>query len=419
MDHTDDGSSIPTVKTESDPEPDQMPQVEQAKIVPGGDKEAALGEGVDNQESRLLEEGEGLMFTPNFLQASQAFANAVAVEVENQMSDLLVCLGQEEQKVTILSEALRSCGQDPQALLKQHGCDDESMDAALALEDAVASGEAPLVTANESSPAQVEPTVCSPESSGGDKLEKDVEPGEEVSQADVETVCAELSPQSNSEDSCSGDSATNEHPLSNEILAPVGFRPPPGIPLTAPKPPTPAPFGQSSQQPPGKRENVFLSPFYATPPESPYGKEGQESACEPAELVHSAEAAVAVPSSEAHEDVLTPRTEVSETEMTTGSQPEKLSRSARRRRNRALYVTGKAEVKGKAAVLPTAAAPHPQPTATSSYLALHLKGKGPNASGARGEEGTEEGAHQNLACTTQSGRSVAFLLLNAEKAAPG
>jgi hypothetical protein len=40
------------------------------------------------------------VFTPELLLASRSFARAVKEEVESQLEDLLVCLGQEEQKVS-------------------------------------------------------------------------------------------------------------------------------------------------------------------------------------------------------------------------------------------------------------------------------------------------------------------------------
>jgi hypothetical protein len=62
------------------------------------------------------------------MRASTAFKNAVAAEVEEHLEDLLICLGQEEQKVTILSKMLQELGCSPEELLREHGLDDHSMD---------------------------------------------------------------------------------------------------------------------------------------------------------------------------------------------------------------------------------------------------------------------------------------------------
>jgi len=62
-----------------------------------------------------------------FVVASNSFAHAVASEVESQLEDLLVCLGQEEQKVEILSAALRLLGYDSSRLLMHRGLDDVSL----------------------------------------------------------------------------------------------------------------------------------------------------------------------------------------------------------------------------------------------------------------------------------------------------
>lgn len=52
---------------------------------------------------------------------------ALSEAVEEQLGDLLVCLGQEEQKVRVLSDALEQCGQDPQAILHNHALDEQSL----------------------------------------------------------------------------------------------------------------------------------------------------------------------------------------------------------------------------------------------------------------------------------------------------
>jgi len=46
------------------------------------------------------DDGPWQVFTPELLLASRSFARAVKEEVESQLEDLLVCLGQEEQKVS-------------------------------------------------------------------------------------------------------------------------------------------------------------------------------------------------------------------------------------------------------------------------------------------------------------------------------
>jgi hypothetical protein len=48
------------------------------------------------------------VFTPELLLASRSFARAVKEEVESQLEDLLVCLGQEEQKVRVAPPACRT-----------------------------------------------------------------------------------------------------------------------------------------------------------------------------------------------------------------------------------------------------------------------------------------------------------------------
>ena len=61
------------------------------------------------------------------MRASSSFRNAVAAEVESQLEDLLICLGQEEQKVQILSKIVQELGYSPTALLKEHGLDEQSL----------------------------------------------------------------------------------------------------------------------------------------------------------------------------------------------------------------------------------------------------------------------------------------------------
>ena len=47
--------------------------------------------------------------------------------VEDQLGDLLICLGQEEQKVHVLTETVAAFGMDVQKLLAMHGLDDVSL----------------------------------------------------------------------------------------------------------------------------------------------------------------------------------------------------------------------------------------------------------------------------------------------------
>lgn len=47
--------------------------------------------------------------------------------VDEQLSDLLICLGQEEQKVRILSDVVEAFGMDVQKLLKMHRLDDQAL----------------------------------------------------------------------------------------------------------------------------------------------------------------------------------------------------------------------------------------------------------------------------------------------------
>eukprot|EP00976_Prorocentrum_cordatum_P076179 1182197-Prorocentrum_minimum.AAC.1 len=61
------------------------------------------------------------------MRASSAFRNAVSGEVESHLEDLLICLGQEEQKVRIFSNFLLELGYSPEALLRENGLDDESL----------------------------------------------------------------------------------------------------------------------------------------------------------------------------------------------------------------------------------------------------------------------------------------------------
>jgi hypothetical protein len=53
----------------------------------------------------------------------------VQAEVETQLGDLLCVLGQEEQKVSVLSDELVTLGRDPQSILAKYGLDDASLDA--------------------------------------------------------------------------------------------------------------------------------------------------------------------------------------------------------------------------------------------------------------------------------------------------
>lgn len=53
----------------------------------------------------------------------------VQTEVEAQLGDLLCVLGQEEQKVSVLSDELITLGRDPQSILAKYGLDDASLDA--------------------------------------------------------------------------------------------------------------------------------------------------------------------------------------------------------------------------------------------------------------------------------------------------
>lgn len=48
-------------------------------------------------------------------------------EVENQLADLLVVLGQEEEKVGILSNRLAFIGHNPQDVLAEHGLDESGL----------------------------------------------------------------------------------------------------------------------------------------------------------------------------------------------------------------------------------------------------------------------------------------------------
>mmetsp|Transcript_10654 Transcript_10654/g.20158 ORF Transcript_10654/g.20158 Transcript_10654/m.20158 type:complete len:425 (-) Transcript_10654:388-1662(-) len=92
------------------------------EVSPGGVNASDMSPGMTKSPAGSM------VFTPDLLMASKSFGRAVKLEVESQLEDLLVCLGQEEQKVHILSQALLALGKDATLLLKEHGLDDQSLD---------------------------------------------------------------------------------------------------------------------------------------------------------------------------------------------------------------------------------------------------------------------------------------------------
>ena len=96
----------------------------------------------DPSESLFREFGEAAA------SAQRELAQAVSEEVESQLADILVCLGEETAKIEVLSGALARVGVDAPALLRDAGlADDESNRPVVG-----ASATAPSVSAGRTSP---------------------------------------------------------------------------------------------------------------------------------------------------------------------------------------------------------------------------------------------------------------------------
>ncbi len=95
----------------------------------------------DPSESLFREFGEAAA------SAQRELAQAVSEEVESQLADILVCLGEETTKVEVLSGALARMGMDAPALLRDAGLAHESD------HPVVGASTAPRVSAGRTSPA--------------------------------------------------------------------------------------------------------------------------------------------------------------------------------------------------------------------------------------------------------------------------
>ena len=96
----------------------------------------------DPSESLFREFGEAAA------SAQRELAQAVSEEVESQLADILVCLGEEAAKIEVLSGALARVGVDAPALLRDAGLADDESDRPVV----GASLTAPSVSAGRTSP---------------------------------------------------------------------------------------------------------------------------------------------------------------------------------------------------------------------------------------------------------------------------